>query len=331
MRVDLFPQPERWEAFLGGFSPAPYLQSWAWGEFQTQVGRAAQRLLICADDGQPVAAAQVLTHRYPLGFRSLYLPQAPVFRDGFHDDPAVWQALIGALGESGQAARALFIRFEPQQSLDLGNRLPVRRVASVQPSVTHLLDLTKGEEALLNSMHSKTRYNIRLAERQGVTVEAGGAELLEDFLALLSQTEARHGVRFFGPAYFRALWATQAARPHLRFFRARHHDQTLASILLYTFGDTAVYLHGGSTREGRQHMGPHLAQWTAIRESQQRGLHWYDFRGVAPADAPATHPWAGFSRFKRGFGGVDVAYPGAYDWVRRPLLYRLYRAAQRVR
>lgn len=331
MTVVRNPAQEQWEGFVAHLPHAPFLQSSAWGEFQSRVGRTAQRVLLVTD-GQPVAGYQALTHTYPLGFHSLYLPAGPVFATAAdHDSPALWEALTGALAETAAAARAVFTRIEPHQPLEVARHVPVRRVASVQPSATHRIDLSRDEAALLAAMHPKTRYNIRLAERQGVTVESGGDGFLDAFIGLLAQTEHRHGVRFFGPAHFRTLWQTEACRPLLTGYRALFGGQTVAAILVLAYGDTAVYLHGGSSHAARQHMAPHLLQWTAIRQARAQGFHWYDFRGVAPVDAPTTHPWAGFSRFKRSFGGVDAVYPGAYDWVRRPFFYSLYRAIQQMR
>lgn len=332
MTVETNPRPEVWDAFLQRQAHTPLLQSWAWGEFQRRVGRPATRCLLSAASQQPIAALQMLTHRYPLGFCSLYVPRGPVFRDASASTQAeVWQTISDTLRSLAEKVHAVFVRFEPATSIDPSRWLTVRRVDSVQPTTTHLLDLTKTEAQLLAAMHPKTRYNIRLAERHGVAIEPGGEGNLDEFLALHRETEEREGVRFFRPDYFRAMFATPELKPLLRHSLARFQGKMLAGILVAHYGDTATYLHGGSSREARSVMAPHLIQWRAILAAKAAGFRWYDFRGVAPADAPASHPWAGLSRFKRGFGGFDVEYPGAYDWVRRPMWYEVYRMAQKMK
>ncbi len=57
---------------------------------------------------------------------------------------------------------------------------------------------------------------------------------------------------------------------------------------------------------------PHLVQWRIIEAAQARGCTQYDLWGIAPAGAP-DHPWAGFSVFKRGFGGREIRYMHAHD------------------
>ncbi len=331
MDIDANPTAAAWDAAVAAQPHASSLQSWAWGEFQRALGRPVMRWLL-SDQRGPLAMLQAIVHVYPLGVRSVYIPHGPNVRpETDPDDPAVWEQFCDVLGAFGRQVNAVFVRFEPMQAVNVAKHLPVRPVRSVQPSVTNILALTKGEQALLAGMHQKTRYNIRLAERSGVRIETGGAELLPDFLRLLSETQRRQNVQFFGPDYFQTLLATPAAQPLARIVCARAGSKTLAALLLFIFGDTVTYLHGGSSRDERQKMAPYLAHWAAIKDAAAKGARWYDFRGVAPADAPADHPWAGFSRFKRGFGGVDVAYPGASDWVRQPMLYSLYRIAQKVK
>lgn len=332
MEIDANPRQADWDGFMAAQPHTPFLQSWAWGEFQQNLGRPVERFLLVAGNREPVAGLQAIVQTYPLGFRSVYVPHGPVFSStAAVSNQAGLRALIDSLTAFAKTANAVFVRIELQQKVEFTGLLRVRLVTPVQPGATRLLDLSPDDDALLNGMHPKTRYNIRLAERQGVVVESGNEGLLDDFLLLLADTERREGVRFFGAEYFRKLFQTPTCRIRLKLYRARFQQQTLASILVFAFGDTMVYLHGGSSREERQRMAPYLIQWTAIRDARRAGFKWYDFRGVASPDAAPTHPWAGFSRFKRGFGGFDVIYPGAYDWVRRPGWYSLYRMTQRIR
>ncbi|MFH2104837.1 MAG: peptidoglycan bridge formation glycyltransferase FemA/FemB family protein, partial [Parcubacteria group bacterium] len=68
-------------------------------------------------------------------------------------------------------------------------------------------------------------------------------------------------------------------------------------------------------------MAPHLLQWEAIKEAKKRDLQYYDFGGIAPADANKNHPWSGITRFKRGFGGEEQNWVGALELAYRPGWY----------
>jgi lipid II:glycine glycyltransferase (peptidoglycan interpeptide bridge formation enzyme) len=108
---------------------------------------------------------------------------------------------------------------------------------------------------------------------------------------------------------------------------AEHAGEGLAVHILIAFGDTVTYAHGASSSRKRELMAPHLLQWASMTRAKTQGFTHYDFFGVAPAEAPASHPWAGITRFKEGFGGQRVSYPGAYDFVLNAPGYWLYTVA----
>ena len=69
---------------------------------------------------------------------------------------------------------------------------------------------------------------------------------------------------------------------------------------------------------------------SAIFDAKEKGLKYFDFWGIAPANAPKDHPWAGFTKFKKSFGGFPVEYAGTYDIVLNPTKYRLYNLARKA-
>jgi lipid II:glycine glycyltransferase (peptidoglycan interpeptide bridge formation enzyme) len=103
-------------------------------------------------------------------------------------------------------------------------------------------------------------------------------------------------------------------------------------------------MYGASDNRGREHMPNYLLQWEAITWAKEHGCTVYDFWGIpdAPAeegedgasgtggeggDVSPTNTRSGLRGvywFKKGFGGRAVEYPGAYDYVYNPLLYRLW-------
>jgi len=97
------------------------------------------------------------------------------------------------------------------------------------------------------------------------------------------------------------------------------------------FGNTVTYLHGVSGNEDRNVMAPYLLHWQIIREVKKMGYDSYDFWGIAPPQAGEDHPWAGITRFKKGFGGRAISYMGAFDLVFNPLWYGAYKIAKIIR
>ncbi len=94
-------------------------------------------------------------------------------------------------------------------------------------------------------------------------------------------------------------------------------------------------MYGASANRGREHMPTYLLQWEAIKWARESGCAVYDFWGIpdAPGDegedeeVSPTNTRSGLRGvywFKKGFGGREVEYPGAYDYIRRPLLYKLW-------
>jgi lipid II:glycine glycyltransferase (peptidoglycan interpeptide bridge formation enzyme) len=69
---------------------------------------------------------------------------------------------------------------------------------------------------------------------------------------------------------------------------------------------------------------------TLMADAKDRGLKHVDLWGVAPADQP-DHKWAGFTAFKKSFGGREVAYPGTWDLPVKKLRYAAYQLARKLR
>ena len=67
-----------------------------------------------------------------------------------------------------------------------------------------------------------------------------------------------------------------------------------------------------------------------ILDAKAKGLKYVDLFGIAPEDEP-DHEWAGFTKFKKSFGGESVTYPGTWDVPVNTAGYKVYDAAYRAR
>lgn len=325
-----------WNKSVARLSHAQFLQAWEWGAFQESLGRQVTRSRWSSYGGEYEGAIQGVDAKLPFGFFYTQYSRGPVAETVGSAERTLVRTLR-ATRERG----AVFARVEPLESLQESELLLQSgiRVQDVQPSHTLLLDLSHPREELLEHMHQKTRYNIGLSGRKGVRVsrvshmntrERGAA--FQSFQVLLRQTSRRDRFFLHPLEYYRALIdffplldeSSDRMSPSVEVFVATYQGSPLAAAFVIFFGDTATYLHGASSDSNRDVMAPHLVQWEAIQAAHRAGYRWYDFWGIAP-DTDSTHPLAGVTRFKCGFGGSRLTYPGAYDIVFKPSLYRAYR------
>lgn len=222
---------------------------------------------------------------------------------------------------------------ESPELLQTGGGLKKPEV-EIQPASTVILDIRQSEEAILSSMKSKTRYNVRLSLKKGVSVEEGGEEMLGAWYRLHEQTAARDRIAIRSLRYFRDLFA--AARtytgkpPDHRVLLARAQGLILGGIILGIWGKHAWYLYGASAGTHRNLMSNYALQWRGIQIARERGCVDYDLFGIPPSDDPG-HPMAGLYQFKTGFGGRILNRMGCYDVVLRPAAYRAYGTAEALR
>jgi lipid II:glycine glycyltransferase (peptidoglycan interpeptide bridge formation enzyme) len=320
-------QKSEWDAFVLKHGPRSglFLQSWNWGEFQKDAGEKVDRVVWMVN-GDLRAVAQVI-HKNISGFGSYaYIPRGPITLPlpssrGEHERGATFPLSDMNTEEN------MFVRFEPA-SEGQAQGLPPRtqNVSDIQPAHTLITDLSQTEEQLLSGMHEKTRYNIRLAEKKGVQIEIKAASI-DDVWHVFEMTSSRDEFRLHGKEYYRKMIESGVAFLAI----AKQEDDILAANIMMDFGGVRTYLHGASSNVKRNFMGPYLLHWELMKNAKANGIQSYDWWGVAPVDALSTHPWAGISRFKRGFGGEEVEYPGTFDVVIHPIKYQLYQFVRMIR
>jgi lipid II:glycine glycyltransferase (peptidoglycan interpeptide bridge formation enzyme) len=188
-----------------------------------------------------------------------------------------------------------------------------------------VVDLIDGEETILSRMKPKTRYNIGLAQRKGVTVRTVSADDLPKFHALYCQTAERNGFSPCSYDNFAALFKCRFKGRHdsdLIFLLASHGSDDLAGAIVGISGKAANFLYGASSNHKRGLMAPYLMHWTAMLLARHRGCLTYEMGAVSPGLDPA-HPFHGMYRFKTGFGGRIELRNGSWDY---PLDQDAYRS-----
>lgn len=311
---------QEWNDALAAWPEANFLQSWQWGALHETLGEKVIRSRVRKND-EPVGMWQGIVKNARRG-RYLEVPGGPLI--DWSDKTAV-RLTTAQLKEVAAKERCVFVRIRPQvredkRIYDSLRQAGFRRAPMhLHAEHTNILSLQSPDDELLAGMRQQTRYEVRRAGKQGVTVsEASSEKAIEEFFTMQQETAKRQG---FVPSSLEFLKAEQHAFGNqLKIYRAEKDGTVLNMALVLWFGEEADYHEAASSPEARRLPGAYAIQWQAIRDAREAGKSRYNFWGIAYTDDP-KHRYAGVTTFKRGFGGDDVAYVSAHDLVLRPGAY----------
>ena len=341
-----------WDAFVARLPSADPLQAWDWGAVAATGGERPERWLASDADGHLRGVAQVLVREATAGrgpfatHRVLYVPHGPAWDAGAADGAAVLATLLGGLRELGRREQGIVLKCDPratagtsaEQLATLLRAHGLRRArADLQAPTTRVVDLRAGSAAVFAGLEKDTRNLVRRSAREGVrsrVVRDGDRAAYAAFAALLAQTGSRAGFRVRPRAAFEAIAATFGARGDAYLVLAELDDRPIAGCLTLAVGPRAFYLYAASLREpGLRHAhGAYAALWGCVEALAADGRESLDLWGVAEAeDASADPAWAGFSLFKRGFGGTPLRHPGTFDLVLSPAWYLIRDLREQLR
>jgi peptidoglycan pentaglycine glycine transferase (the first glycine) len=326
-----------WDTFVANHPAGHLLQTWAWGELKARFGWQAIRLALVESE-HILAGTQVLFRSVPPAFSIAYVPKGPLV--DWTQRPQA-NAFLAGLHRLCRSQHSILLKIEPHASNSDVLRDTISRYGfvvshfSVQPPRTILVDLTPTEENILATMKQKTRYNIRLATRKGVTIHHGTSRDLPTFYRLMQITSQRdrfgiHSLDYFHTAF--ELFTPDRAALLL----AEVQEEPVAGLMVFMHGSTAYYLFGASSNTHREKMPTYLLQWEAMRWAKAHGCQSYDLWGIPDADEATLESefvahgetsaglW-GVYRFKRGFGGQVTRAVSTFDFVYNRPLYWIYR------
>jgi peptidoglycan pentaglycine glycine transferase (the first glycine) len=363
-------KPAQWNSIIAPLPGAHILQTWEWGKVKSQFGWRPNYLLWFRESDQLklftnrlpdnfnfkhlVAAALTLQRNIIIGGFShrmgiIYVPKGPLLD---WSDSLLRHRVLQDLKEFAQKQNSIFIKIDPD--LELGTGIPGTLEASESPlgiSVvsdlkatgwqfsneqvqfrnTVLIDLSPSEEILLSSMKQKTRYNVNLAIRKGVTVRVGKPTDIEMLFRMYAETSMRDGFVIRNETYYQEVWKTFIYSEQPSFFDqpigealiAEVEGESVAGVIIFRFAGKAWYFYGMSRLIQRDKMPNYLLQWEAIKRAKEAGCTNYDLWG-APDDFAETDPLWSVYRFKEGLGGSVHRFLGAWDLPVNRMFYQLY-------
>lgn len=317
------------------------LQTYEWGTFREKTGLKVIRRGVY-EQGKLVSAFQLTIHKIPKTPWTIgYLPKG--------DFPT--REIIGELQKIGKEEKCVFIQLEPNVIKSINGQSQIENEKSkmanlgLRPSAhplftkyTFMLDISSPEEILLKQMHPKARYNIRVAQRHGVTVEEDNSRsAFEAYWRLIEETTKRQQFYAHTKLYHTIQWNTLNASQqknntltsHL--LLAKYHDKVLTAWLLFVCKDSLYYPYGASSSQHREVMASNLIMWEAIQFGKKKGLKNFDMWGALGPNPNKNDPWYGFHNFKEKYDPQHVEFIGSYDLVVNPVLYQAFKAADKMR
>lgn len=351
-----------WNSLISKLPNPHFLQSYEWGEVKAKYGwvpyhavwteskfQVATQLTI-DNDQLPIAAALIL--KRTVSFRGLvkasilYAPKGPLLD---WTNESLRTRVLNDLESFAKEQKSIFLKIDTD--VELGRGVPGSEGDVIDPlgeaikselmqrgwgyasdqiqfQNTVLIDLNATEEEMLGYMKPKTRYNVRLSQKKGVTVRIGNLEELPMLYKMYAETSVRDGFVIRDEEYYLTVWtafmkAAVSGQPSAVPLIAEVDGEVVAAIFLFMFGKRAYYVYGMSRNAHREKMSTYLLQWEAMKYAKSRGCEVYDLWGAPEVFDESDSMW-GVYRFKEGLGGEVVRTLGAYDFAPNKLIYKLY-------
>jgi lipid II:glycine glycyltransferase (peptidoglycan interpeptide bridge formation enzyme) len=290
------------------------IQSFSWGQFR-------------AESGNEVVFS-------PYGLLTLHkIPLLPCKIGMFLKGPKPTKEMLGYLKTLAQEKNLIFIKLEPnfvpenkkgrKQIISLLQKEGCVSGKRLFTPTTFYIDLTRSEEELLRGFHPKTRYNIRVAQKNGVEViEDNSQKAFNKYISLTRETVERQGFYAHTEAYHRLMWKHLEPAGIAHLLTARYKGKIITTWIVFAWKDFLYYPYGASTEEHKNVMANNLMMWEAIRFGRRLGLKTFDLWG--------REEGKGFTRFKEGYNPKVVEFLGSWDLVTSPL-YWPYRFSESLR
>jgi peptidoglycan pentaglycine glycine transferase (the first glycine) len=367
-----------WNQLIASLPNPHFLQTHEWGQVKARVGWSSI-FLVWDGEGKmkeerdplssfifPVSAAcLVLKRAIPIrGLAArlsvLYAPKGPLLD---WTNESLRKRVLDDLQSFAKKQGAIFLKVDPD--IVLGTGIPgadgsVEEAggAAIQSELARrgwvfssdqiqfrnsvLIDLQPTEEEMLARMKQKTRYNVRLAEKKGVTVRVGTTDDLPMLYKMYAETSVRDGFVIRDEEYYMTVWKTFMSKvegqkspdtsqspitnyqlPIAIPLIAEVDSEPVAGLFLFMFSNKAYYVYGMSREIHREKMPTYLLQWEAMKRAKAAGCAIYDLWGAPETFDESDSMW-GVYRFKEGLGGRVVRTLGAWDFAPNKFWYKLY-------
>lgn len=247
----------------------------------------------------------------------------------FIKGPVPTQKMLRDLKKIAIKNNVVFIKLEPNERESEKTIRLLRKEGAVPGKTlftptTFWIDLKPSEDDLLKSFSSKTRYNIRLAQKHGVKVQEDNSEkAFRRYLQLTEETAKRQGFYAHNRKYHELMWEILRKDGLAHLMTATYKGSIITTWILFSWKDFLYYPYGASSEEHKNVMANNLMMWEAIKFGKKMGLTTFDLWG--------REEGKGFTKFKEGYSPKVVEFLGTWDLVINKPIYSIYLIAEKIR
>ena len=319
MKIKEIENKEVWEGFLKGFESKTFLQSWNWGKFQSLMGKEIWRLGVFSDN-KLLGVCFVYKEKAKRG-KHLVIPHGPIIQK---NESQVFQE------EKARFIRVAPILEQTEENRKIFEQIGFRQAPMhIHAEVSWQINIDRSEKEILMDMKKNTRYYTRKAGKNPEikVVKGFGLNDLAIFHQLYRATVSRHDFVPFSKRYLNNEIKVFGAANEVMIFTGTFKDKPFVSTIIIFWQNIAFYHHGASLPCSEP--VSYAVQWEIIKEAKERGCCLYNLWGIADIE-DRSHPWAGLTHFKKGFGGKAARYVKTMD-LPMSLLYWLNYGVESIR
>jgi len=300
-----------------------FLQSAAWQTFQESLGH---RVFHRSGEGWEYRA---ILEPARLGMSRLYCPYGPTA-----NSRRALRTALDSLRALARSQNAAFVRIQPlgasftEQDM---KRFGALRIPYSQPSHTWRIDVSRPADEIIADMKQNNRNLYRTYEKKGMSYrKSSDPDETSILTTLLHGVAAHNQISVHSDEYFQqqaqSLLSIGAASLHFM----SYENTVIAAALVYEDAHATYYGHAAANHEHRKLGASTALLARIIIDAHESGKQLCDLFGITDSEDP-THRWAGFTRFKKSFGGYEHTLSETYEYPIKRAHHAAYRSARHLK
>lgn len=287
-----------------------FLQSEAWEAFQKAEGNEIFR------KKEKNFEFMAILKPTPLG-NYLFVPYGPTLKD----KKSLKQA-VEALKQLAKEKNCIFVRIEPTIpfSQDEMKKNGAKKTHHFDPEHTLILELPKTDEEIYQIIgKNKARAHKNRKNKEISIKTSKNPADMEIFFKFYEDVAKNENFQMNERNYLKNQLNFDFATLYIAYFQ----KTPIAATIMYTGDDTCYYAYAGADYEFRKKEAGAILLTQMLIDARSAEKKFFDFWGITTSEDP-KHPWFGFTKFKKSFGGDLVSYAGTYDIPIKRLKYTGY-------